>query len=166
MRQYRSTNHDRPDCQVELVVLQVPASRSSEPWTARTIFFRFPNLFLIFNLFLLIIHYSLFQFSWAHICFPIISDSFSFFLRAHIFSFYYFPIFILRLLHLDFIHSFLSIYALLSNLFFSICLSFGFRIRSINYISSSPIQIKPAPWMARAYNQVGRAREARLQNIN
>ena len=33
----------------------------------------------------------------------------------------------------------------------------------ITYLS----QIKPwpAPWMARAYNPVGRAREARLQNI-
>ena len=28
---------DRPRSQVEAVVLQVPASRSSEPWTARTI---------------------------------------------------------------------------------------------------------------------------------
>jgi hypothetical protein len=54
---------------------------------------------------------------------------------------------------------------LFSNLLFLFCLSFRFCIRSINYISSSPIQTKPAPWMARAYNQVGRAREARLQNI-
>ena len=60
VRHYQSTNHDRPDCQVELVVLQVPASRSSEPWTARTIFLYFPNLFLVFKLFLLIIHYSSF----------------------------------------------------------------------------------------------------------
>ena len=29
---------DRPRSQVEAVVLQVPTSRSSEPWTARTIF--------------------------------------------------------------------------------------------------------------------------------
>ena len=54
---------------------------------------------------------------------------------------------------------------MLSYPLFLFCLSFSFRIRSINYISSSQIQTKPAPWMARAYNQVGRAREARLQNI-
>ena len=29
----------------------------------------------------------------------------------------------------------------------------------------SQIKPRPAPWMARAYNPVGRAREARLQNI-
>ena len=29
----------------------------------------------------------------------------------------------------------------------------------------SQIKPQPAPWMARAYNPVGRAREARLQNI-
>ena len=55
---------------------------------------------------------------------------------------------------------------ILSSLFSSIN-PFLIKISRFDEVTIHLSQIKtwPAPWMARAYNPVGRAREARLQNI-
>jgi len=60
---------DRPRSQVEAVVLQVPTSRSSEPWTARTICLHQLSCFLSDSLAL--IHSIHFQFIRTYIYFPI-----------------------------------------------------------------------------------------------
>ena len=111
---------DRPRSQVEAVVLQVPASRSSEPWTARTNFLYFQNLFLILNSFLLILHYSLFQFSWAFICFPILSDSISYFYELIFFFCCLLFRFSITSIHIFFIR-FQPFLILRSNLLFLFC---------------------------------------------
>jgi len=60
---------DRPRSQVEAVVLQVPASRSSEPWTARTIFLH--QLSCLLSDFLALIRSIHFRLIRTYICFPI-----------------------------------------------------------------------------------------------
>ena len=80
-------------------------------------------------------------------------------------SFVLFFIFVIRFLNIDLVIAPASIRCHFLNLS-SIDLPSA-KACQVNKVLAylSQIKTRPAPWMARAYNPVGRAREARLQNI-